>query len=97
MKKNFRVLSALSGLLTLTFPRHSFQKERKKNNEQFLKNAVRNQLTPVKFLQRNNTTKIEKKLPLLYNQKILTKSNLLPGNGAKMLGAGITVKQLLNT
>ena len=41
--------------------------------------------------------KIKEKLPLLYNQKILTKSNRLPENDAKMLGAGITLKQLLNT
>jgi len=68
---------------------------KKKNEKQLLiNNVVKNQSRPIKFLQRSfSGKKIKEKLPLLYNQNFFTKSNRLPSNGAKMLGAGITLKQ----
>ena len=43
-----KILLALSGLRTLTFPRHSSQKRKKNIKTISSKNAVRNQSTPVK-------------------------------------------------
>ena len=51
------------------------------------------QINSFKEAFQNNTAKTKEKLPLLYNQKILTKSNRLPDNRAKMLGVGITLKK----
>jgi len=86
MRIVFRLLSTLNGILTLTFSRYSFQKRKKNkktisNNKKSYQKSINTSKIPSKkfFLQ-----KIKEKLPILYNHKILTKSNRLPTNGAKI-------------